>query len=137
MSAPSQKIRLATYDRDGHRCASCGAVAPLQYQHRAASGHGGNPIRPKVEEGLTSCATCNPAYEAQMQAEALACGWKIPRWVQRQGLAARVPVFVKWAGQWVALTEDGQRESITAVEALARMVNVYGAEQYAEMRVAA
>lgn len=137
MTAPSQKIRLATYARDGHRCVSCGATAPLQYQHRAASGQGGNPIRPKIEEGATSCATCNPAYEASMQAEALACGWKIPRWVQRQGLAARVPVFVKWAGQWVEYTTDGQRRPITAAEATSRMINVYGAVEYAEMRAAA
>lgn len=137
MSAPTQKIRLATYDRDGHRCASCGTFAPLQYQHRAASGHGGNPIRPKIEEGLTSCAICNPAYEGRMQAEALACGWKIPRWVQRQGLAARVPVFLKWASEWVELTTDGRRITITAAEATARMINVYGAVEYAEMRAAA
>lgn len=36
MSAPTPAVRTATYDRDNHRCVSCGSTGPLQYQHRAA-----------------------------------------------------------------------------------------------------
>ncbi|GAB3605327.1 hypothetical protein GCM10027413_07360 [Conyzicola nivalis] len=70
-----------TYERDGRRCVSCGAGAHLHYQHRAAVGIGGSKVRPPVAEGLTSCETCNPAYEPALQLQAWRFGWKMSPWV--------------------------------------------------------
>lgn len=137
MSDPTPKIRLATYERDEHRCASCGAPAPLQYQHRAAVGMGGNPVRPLIFEGLTSCAVCNPAYEHRLQARALVLGWKVRRWVQTRGLVDRVPVFYVWERRWCVLGRDGGRVPISAAQAEVLLVDVYGAVEFERMREAA
>lgn len=137
MSDPTQKIRLATYDRDEHRCASCGAEAPLQYQHRAAEGMGGYPVRPLVFEGLTSCAVCNPAYEHRLQPLALASGWKVRRWVRDRGMTDRVPVFYAWERRWCVLTWGGERVPVSAAQAEALLVDVYGAVEFGRMKEAA
>ena len=137
MTEPTQKVRLATYDRDEHRCVSCGADHPLQYQHRASEGMGGHLARPEMFEGLTSCASCNPAYEGHLQSAALAFGWKVRRWVRDQGLADRVPVFYVWERRWCVLTWDGNRVPVSVALADALMVDVYGAAEYWRLREAA
>jgi hypothetical protein len=89
---------------------------------------GGSKIRPKYEDGVTSCAVCNPRYEADLQARALVCGWKIRNWVYEQGRAAEVPVFYAQEVSWFRLTADGRRVPVTPVEASVMMREVYGAE---------
>lgn len=127
MSAPPPVVRAVTYERDGHRCVSCATLRHLQYQHRAAVGMGGSGRAIRYAEGLTSCATCNPAYEAHRQAEALFRGWKVRRWVGEQGLAGSVPVFYVWDG-WHVLEHDATRTPITADRAAEMMRAVYGVE---------
>lgn len=127
MSTPTPAVRAVTYERDEHRCVSCGTLSPIQYQHRAAEGMGGRLARPRLEEGLTTCAICNAGYEAHLQTRALARGWKVRRWVVQQGKAAEVPVRYALAG-WMQLTSDGRRVPITRELAVEMMRAVYGPE---------
>lgn len=127
MSKPTPATRAVTYERDGRRCVSCGTLGPLQYQHRAAEGMGGKAAAPLLDEGVTSCALCNPKYEGVWQTRALVAGWKVRRWVVEQGIAYRVPVFVHMHG-WVLLDREGGRTAISAARARGLMVEVYGDE---------
>lgn len=135
MSAPTPATRAVTYERDEHRCVSCGTLGPLQYQHRAAEGMGGRTAAPLLDEGVTSCATCNPRYEGDWQTRALVRGWKVRRWVVEQSIAYRVPVFVHMHG-WVLLDREGGRTPISAGRARGLMVEVYG-DEYLEWEQAA
>lgn len=128
MADPTPVVRAVTYERDLERCWSCGARSGLQYQHRAAVGAGGSKIRPKFPEGGTTCGGCNPRYEGDLQVRALACGWKIRRWVFEQGRAAEVPVFYAPELTWFQLTSDGRRVRTSDVAAANMMREVYGAE---------
>ncbi len=128
MSAPTPLVRRDTYKRDLHRCVSCGIASHLQYQHRAADGMGGRLARPLLDEGCTSCATCNPRYESSLQTLALRYGWKVRRWVVDRGIAYRVPVFVAWERTWYLLSRDGGRMAISVARARALMDEVYGPE---------
>lgn len=125
VSGPTARIRRETYERDGGRCVSCGAVT-LTYQHRAAEGMGGRLARPGIVEGLAACALCNGRFEGDLQGEALALGWKVKRWVVEQSIAQFVPVFYAWERSWCRLTLDGRRVPILRMEALAMMRRVYG-----------
>lgn len=127
MSSPTPAVRAVTYERDDHRCVSCGTLGPIQYQHRAAEGMGGRLARPRLEEGLTACALCNAGYEAHLQARALARGWKVRRWVVEQGKAAEVPVRYALGG-WFLLSTDGVRIPISRARAVEMMHAVYGDE---------
>jgi len=95
----------------------------LQWQHRRATGMGGSDLKPRLEDGLTSCADCNPAYENTMQALALRFGWKVRRWVLKPEL---VPVFYWPQRTWHALTVEGRRVRISTVDAMRMMKAVYG-----------
>ena len=123
MSAPTPVVRAVTYERDGHRCVSCGATVHLQYQHRRAVGMGGSEVRPRLEDGVTSCATCNPEYERELQTKALQFGWKVPRWVKNP---ERVPVFFWMERTWYVLMVEGTRKRVSASLAMAMMREVYG-----------
>lgn len=126
MSAPTQSVRDAVYDRDRNRCAACGTVDGLTFQHRRAVGMGGSKVRPTAEDGLTLSGKCNDACEAEMQQLALAYGWKVKRWVTDP---SRVPVYYPHEFQWYRL-EDTTRIPITAVVALDMMHDVYGDEYF-------
>lgn len=126
MVAPTALVRAQTYERDRYRCVSCGAIEPLEYQHRAAEGMGGRAARPLLTEGITSCAFCNAGYEGNLQALALASGWKVRRFVVEQGIAGLVPVLYAWEGQWCTLSRTGARSPISVTEAMAMMADVYG-----------
>jgi hypothetical protein len=126
VSDPTPATRAVTYERDGHRCVSCGAWVHLQYQHRAAVGMGGSKVRPLFVDGLTSCATCNPAYEHALQAKALRFGWKVPQWVRERGRVADVPVYYLLERTWCRLLTDGRRIRITRAAAMQLMHEVYG-----------
>lgn len=130
---PTPVVRAVTYERDRHKCVSCAATTNLQYQHRRATGMGGSKTRPRYEDGLTSCAVCNPAYEAALQTVALRYGWKLRSWVQRPDL---VPVFVPHERSWFLLETDGRRFAIAARAARKLMVETYGSE-YEEWEKAA
>lgn len=130
MSDPTPAVRAVTYERDEHRCVSCGTLGPLQYQHRRAEGMGGRLARPQLVEGLTTCALCNAGYEGHLQATALEMGWKVRVWVVERGLAADVPVFYAWEGRWHRLTSGAGNEQlrvpILRAEAVRMMLAVYG-----------
>lgn len=125
MTTPTPVVRAVTYERDDHRCVSCGTLATITYQHRAAEGMGGRKARPRLEEGLTACALCNAAYEGSLQVRALAYGWKVRRFVVEQGLAAQVPVRYALCG-WHLLFNDGRRVPISEGTAVDMMRAVYG-----------
>ena len=128
MSAPTPVVRAVTYERDGHRCVSCGASSRLEYQHRAVEGQGGRKARPQLDEGVTTCAMCNPLYEGSLQSKALLMGWKVRTWVRDQGIAYRVPVFFAVERNWFLLDREGRRFPIGRARARALMVEVYGPE---------
>ncbi len=126
MTDPTPLVRRETYKRDRYRCVSCGAAESLQYQHRRAEGMGGRAAFPKFEEGVTSCALCNPLYENTMQRAALKNGWKVRSWVADRGLAGQVPLFVAWERIWYELLVDGGLKAISRDGAVAMMRSVYG-----------
>ncbi|PPG35188.1 hypothetical protein C5E10_06245 [Pseudoclavibacter sp. RFBG4] len=136
MSAPTQSVRRNVYLRDAERCVRCAATVLLSFQHRAAVGMGGTRAKPTAEEGVTACLECNARFEGDLQAVALANGWKVPRWVQKLGRIADVPVFYAPEGRWFILAGRG-RDAITSAQAKALMRDVYGLEQYDQMEAAA
>lgn len=123
MVAPSAGVRAVTYERDGHRCVSCGATTHLEYQHRKRVGSGGSKIRPGLPDGVTSCSWCNAGYEGDGQADALRYGWKVRSWVDD---AARVPVWYVTDRAWYVLKKDGLRHRVPLHVATEMMVEVYG-----------
>lgn len=128
MGKPTLAIRLDTYDRDGNRCCSCGALTGLEYQHRRAEGMGGREGAPALCDGLTSCWLCNPGYEGALQPVALKNGWKTRSWVTDR---SRVPVWYPLERTWYRLLrvadEEGEtRVRLTEGEAMAMMTSVYG-----------
>lgn len=135
MSAPAPVVWAVVKERDGQRCVSCGARSRLQFQHRRTEGMGGRLAAPKLEEGLTSCWECNPAYEGHLQRVALRFGWKVRGWVIDQGRGGDVPVFYRVEQSWFRL-EAGARLPISEARAVEMMRDVYG-EQYEEWRDAA
>ncbi|WP_292727147.1 hypothetical protein [Microbacterium sp. UBA837] len=124
MSKPTTAVRDSTYERDMHRCVSCGVMVALSFQHRRAVGNGGSKIRPTCEDGLTLCVLCNNRAEHVLQARALYFGWKVRRWVKDP---SRVPVYYPHEFGWFRLVGT-RREKITAGAAHEMMRDVYGDE---------
>lgn len=123
MTAPTQKVRAATYLRDLHRCVSCGTSEGLTWQHRAATGMGGAGKRAAVltpADGLTACAVCNMRFESDLQEIALASGWKLRR--HRGGIpASELPYRDAVTGLWWLPDVEGYRHQVTVVEAMRRL----------------
>ena len=123
MTAPTAKVRAATYLRDLHRCVSCGTSDGLTWQHRAATGMGGAGKRAAQltpADGLTACALCNMRFEADMQQMALASGWKLRR--NRGGVPAwEIPYRDAVTGLWWLPDVEGFRHQVTAREAFNRL----------------
>lgn len=123
MTAPSREVRGLTYLRDGHRCVSCGAFSPLEWNHREASGHGGRGKKaPELTpaDGVTLCTLCNNGLEGHLQHRGLAMGWKIRR--NRGDMQSHeIPYFDYTARAYFLPSRDGIRKQIThtlAVELL-------------------
>lgn len=123
MTAPTIETREGVYIRDGFRCVMCGALK-LTFQHRRAVGMGGSRNVPTAVDGLTLCAICNAACEAELQEKALANGWKVRRWVT---CPERVPVYFPHEFAWYRLDGLG-RTRITAAVAMEMGCSVYGNE---------
>lgn len=136
MADPTPKVRAAVYARDLQRCLACGATSPLTFQHRQAVGMGGTKHRPSVYGGITACAVCNGRFEHDMQALALAYGWKVPRWLP-PGALWDVPVYDAPQGRWYLLSLAATRIPITPADAHELMVWAYGVPKYTDMRRAA
>ena len=134
MADPTPVVRAVTYERDSEKCVSCGATTGLQYQHRQAVGMGGSKRRPRLDEGLTSCAACNPAYESTLQESALRFGWKVKKWVKD---CALVPVYYPLERAWFRLSREGGRVRVSPDVALQLMVEVYGAAYDVEKELSA
>lgn len=111
--------------RDGYHCVSCPNLSGhrLEMQHRQAVGAGGSKVLPEPHELATSCAVCNARYEADLQDEALARGWKVRGWVPDPGL---VPMYRANDRAWLLLTSAGTCVRITEQHAIERMHDVYG-----------
>lgn len=126
---PTPHVRMGVYERDGQRCVSCGRWGGLTFQHRQAVGMGGSTVRPRFDQGLSACGSCNERYEGDLQQAALRFGWKVKRWVEHAGM---VPVFVPREGRWYRLARAlPRREHVTHAEAMRMMREVYG-EQYVD-----
>lgn len=120
MTAPTEKVRKLTYQRDSHRCVSCGSVVALEWHHRQATGMGGSKTKPTPGEGLTLCTLCNNGVEAHMQERALTSGWKVRRFCPLP--VHEVPVWYPLEGAWFVLNVDGSRDHTlpaTAAELIA------------------
>lgn len=126
MAKPTRVVREGVYWRDQNACCSCGRTDGLTFQHRRAVGAGGSKLPPTFADGLAACAICNMRFESDLQDEAIAKGWKVPRKVADP---ARVPYFHALAGRWFVLSDDGPwRAEITSDVAQAMMLAVYGPE---------
>ncbi|QPE04109.1 hypothetical protein IT882_12995 [Microbacterium schleiferi] len=124
MADPTPKVRRGVIERDGEACVSCGAQGPLTFQHRRASGMGGNPTRPGFADGLAACAICNMRFEGDLQTLALLNGWKVPRGVKDP---ARVPYYHAATDRWYVITDEGPwRAEIPREVAVAMKLAVYG-----------
>lgn len=115
MSAPTKKVRDIVYQRDNHRCVSCGSIINLTFQHRRAVGMGGSKIPPTPDEGLTACMICNAGFEADMQDVALLNGWKVRKFTRVW--PSMIPVWYRIEGAWYKLNRDGSRDFLTDGEA--------------------
>jgi len=62
------------------------------------------------------CAECNVRAEADLQREAIAYGWKIPR--STFVSASEAPIYDKVTANWWLLDAVGGRKRITLVQAL-------------------
>lgn len=120
----TKRDRLVVFQRDGFACAACGARDGLEFQHRQAVGMGGSRRRPSPVEGLVLCSRCNMLVEGPMQSIALACGWKVRKWVKDPAL---VPVFYPRRRRWFLLEGD-VLVPVKVDRAEALMRRVYGAE---------
>lgn len=119
MTAPSQKVREATYRRDGYRCVSCGAQWPLSWQHRSASGHGGRGRKAPAltpADGLTACIPCNGRFESDLQELALHNGWKLRRHILMT--ADQVPFYDRNLGGYFLPDTEGRAHPVKAAEAI-------------------
>ena len=123
MADPTPAVRAVVYERDDEQCVSCGARQGLQFQHRQATGMGGSKVRPTLVQGLTSCQSCNPAYEAALQGSALRFGWKVRSWVRD---CSSVPVYYLLERTWYQLVSDGSRVRLAPARAVRMMRKVYG-----------
>lgn len=117
---PTKEVRKQTYMRDRNRCAACGALSPLTFQHR---NNAIRATRPTYPEGLTLCGLCNALCEASMQTKAFCYGWKVRSWVEEPG---RVPVFYQPENTWWLLEPDGTRSPLSRVYGRSLMIGVYG-----------
>lgn len=118
MTAPTQKVRAQTYERDGWRCLACGATTALEWQHRQASGHGGRGRKAPAltaSDGITACTFCNASFEGEAQELALRMGWKVRR--NTLLACAQIPVFDRNTHSWWLVNIDGTRDPISEVEA--------------------
>lgn len=124
MTAPTAKVRAATYLRDLNRCVACGASGGLTWQHRAATGMGGAGKRAAAltpADGLTACALCNMRFESDLQEIALASGWKLRR--NRGGIpASELPYREAVTGLWWLPDVEGFRHQVTDREAFSRLL---------------
>lgn len=109
MSGPTQKTRLAVYQRDEGCCVRCGkyvydihgerALAPLSLQHRKARGMGGSkdPLINAPENLILLCGTgtteCHGWVESNRE-EARELGYAISQYED----PALVPVAHPWFG---------------------------------------
>ncbi|MFF7681499.1 hypothetical protein ACFZA2_01970 [Microbacterium sp. NPDC007973] len=124
MVAPTTHVRGLVLRRDGSQCVSCAThTYPLEMNHRQSVGGGGSKVRPLPHELNTACSRCNMRFESDLLAKGLAFGWKVRKWVKNPGL---VPMFNAARGRWGLLTSTGGVVVITAVDAFARMREVYG-----------
>lgn len=124
MTQPTQKVRHATYSRDGFSCVNCGSFDNLSWQHRESSGHGGRGAKaPELTtaDGVTACLTCNMRFEADLQRKALALGWKLRR--NRGGMTAtELPFYDSNTAAWYLPDTQGYRAEVLAVEAVELLV---------------
>ena len=122
MTAPTPKVRAATYLRDLHRCVSCGTSEGLTWHHRAATGNGGRGGKAPLltpADGLTACGLCNMRFESDMQTVALRSGWKLKKF--RQVPACEIPYRDAMTGLWWLPDVEGFRHQVTVQEALRRL----------------
>lgn len=105
MNVP-KKVAKLVYERDSHKCASCGFNA-LSIQHRINRGAGGDPkgYRNVLSNLMALCVLCNGALEADasFRATGIRQGWKCQSWDDPE----RVAVYFIWAREWRLLSNDG------------------------------
>lgn len=126
MAQPTPELRAGTFERDAHRCLSCGARSPLEYQHRQAVGMGGTKNLPDWADGITACSSCNRRYEADLQTLALAAGWKVRRNVDVA--LTEIPVYDVPTHTWFQLDDHGWRTPIRRSLAVLKIVAAYDGE---------
>jgi hypothetical protein len=108
MSAPTRQVRALVYERDGHRCITCGTGYGLTVQHRQATGMGGRVRRPTPSELVTACLRDNQDYERHLQQKALQYGIKVRRNIGGMTVG-QVPVYYVLERAWYLLDEEGGR----------------------------
>ena len=119
VTPPNKKVRAQTYERDGFACVTCRSTENLEWQHRESSGHGGRGSKAPpltAADGVTTCSTCNPRYEGDLQAKALRCGWKLRR--NRLMLSHDIPYYSAGTESWWLPDTGGGRRPLHEALAL-------------------
>ena len=111
-------------DDGTRRCVMTGTEGDRIIPQHRQGGMGGRPDkhRPVNVLWLDSLMNGHIESDAHWQATAKAWGVKVPLWVRD---VAVVPVYFRFEHAWFLLEGDGRRE-ISAVDALDRMLEVYG-----------
>lgn len=112
--------------RDGRRCVITATEGERLIPQHRQGGMGGRPDKHRLPNLLWLDSILNGHIEsdATWQASAKAWGVKVPIWVTD---VTRVPVFFRHEHAWFALDGIGRME-ISALDALDRMLDVYGDE---------
>lgn len=131
---PASTLR-ALDNRDGtRRCVMTGTEGDRIIPQHRQGGMGGrrDKHQPVNVLWLDSILNGHIESDAGWQATAKAWGVKVPIWVTE---VADVPVYFRFEHAWFLLEGDGRRQ-ITAIDALDRMLDIYGDDYLAWKAIA-
>lgn len=121
---PAATLRAIDKRDGGRRCVILGQESDRVVPQHRQGGMGGRPDKHRPENVLWLDSLINGWIESDTEWADLAkaYGVKVPLWVRDVSL---VPVFFTHEHAWFILDKDGRHE-ITALDALDRMLDVYG-----------
>lgn len=111
MTAPMQRVILATHARDGWCCIACGSDTNLTWHPRRPTNATVTPA-----DGVTLCQYCAHETDGDMHELAQHSGWTLRDNLYAMG-TVDVPVWDRNTNSWWLLNDAGTRAAINTVEA--------------------